>query len=203
MSGQAQTISFYIKEITNAYGDETFEVLYSTTDNNPESFIPIETYKATTVWTEMAISLPEGTKHFAIRNASFDCFGLLVDDITYYVEGEPFTMSITGYNIYVDGKLHAYVDAPATQYNVTGLNKDAHRFNVTVIYDGTVESPLSNTPSFYTGIDTINADNAGDDVVIYNTSGAIVAKGRKALQSLPSGVYVVRQNWTSKKVNLE
>lgn len=203
MSGQAQTIFFYIKEITNAYGDETFEVLYSTTDNNPESFIPIDTYKATTVWTEMAISLPEGTKHFAIRNASFDCFGLLVDDITYYVEGDPFTMSITGYNIYVDGKLHAYVDAPVTQYNVTGLNKDAHRFNVTVIYDGTVESPLSNTPSFYTGIDTINADNAGDDVVIYNTSGAIVAKGRKALQSLPSGVYVVRQNGTSKKVNLE
>ncbi len=203
MSGQAQTISFYVKEITDNYGDETFEILYSTTDNSPENFILLDTHKATTNWTEMAVSLPEGTKYFAIRNASFDCFGLLVDDITYYVEGEPFTMNITGYNIYVDGKLHAYVDAPATQYNVTGLNKDAHRFNVTVIYDGTVESPLSNTPSFYTGIDTINADNAGDDVVIYNTSGAIVAKGRKALQSLPSGVYVVRQNGVSKKVNLE
>ena len=62
LPGIAQQISFYLRAITDLYGAESFEVLVSKTDNNPESFELVESYSSEdTDWTEFTANLPEGT----------------------------------------------------------------------------------------------------------------------------------------------
>ena len=84
LSGNAQTITFYERIISN-YGDELYEVRVSTTDNDPASFTTIVKQFAdvNTEWTLQSADLPAGSKYFAIRHYSQDRFGVLIDDLTY------------------------------------------------------------------------------------------------------------------------
>ena len=72
LSGNTQTISFYVSEMTTQYGDETYEIWVSTTDNNPSSFTQLGgTYNVSLdIWAEQSVQLPAGTKYFAIRHTS-------------------------------------------------------------------------------------------------------------------------------------
>ena len=84
LSGNEQTITFWERTLSSTYGDELYEVLASTTDNNPSSFTSVKTFNdATLEWTERSAVLPAGTKYFAIRHYSNNIFGVLIDDITY------------------------------------------------------------------------------------------------------------------------
>ena len=84
LSGNEQTITFWERTLSTTYGNELYEVLASTTDNNPSSFTPVKTFEdATLTWTERSATLPAGTKYFAIRHYSNNVFGVLIDDITY------------------------------------------------------------------------------------------------------------------------
>ena len=84
LSGNEQTITFWERTLSSTYGDELYEVLASTTDNNPSSFTSVKTFNdATLEWTERSAVLPAGTKYFAIRHYSDNVFGVLIDDITY------------------------------------------------------------------------------------------------------------------------
>lgn len=84
LSGNAQTITFWERTLTEQYGNEEYEVLVSSTDNNPSSFTSVKTFAdATLDWTERSATLPAGTKYFAIRHYSDNIFGVLIDDITY------------------------------------------------------------------------------------------------------------------------
>ena len=84
LSGNEQTITFWERTLSGTYGNELYEVLASTTDNNPSSFTSVKTFAdATLDWTERSAVLPAGTKYFAIRHYSDNVFGVLIDDITY------------------------------------------------------------------------------------------------------------------------
>jgi hypothetical protein len=84
LSGNEQTITFWERTLSETYGNEEYEVLASTTDNNPSSFTSVKKFAdATLEWTERSATLPAGTKYFAIRHYSNDIFGVLIDDITY------------------------------------------------------------------------------------------------------------------------
>lgn len=84
LSGNEQTITFWERTLSSTYGNEEYEVLASTTDNNPSSFTSVKTFNdATLEWTERSAVLPAGTKYFAIRHYSNNIFGVLIDDITY------------------------------------------------------------------------------------------------------------------------
>lgn len=141
LTGEAQTIKFTARTITDAYGDETFEVLASTTDTKPESFTKVKDITTKVVeWTEFTADLPAGSKYFAIRHTSNDIFGIMIDDIVYTSS----SVTIEGYNVYVDEEF--YSDVTDTSIDLTDVPHGNHKISVTVVYENGVESaPVSVT----------------------------------------------------------
>ena len=166
LSGNAQTITFYERVITSAYGDETYEVLASSTDNNPSSFTSVATFADQVLdWTLRSADLPAGTKYFAIRHTSTDIFGLLIDDITYEIAGE----QPVSYNVYMDGNLVGNVNANNTlSYNLSNVPHGEHECSISAVYDGNIESALV-SDSFASGPKT-----ATPTITYTETNGTVV-----------------------------
>ena len=104
--GMNSSLTFWAKSYTDAYGLERYNVLVSTTDNDPASFASISgpTYlEAPLDWTEMYYDLSayDGqTIYVAIQCVSADAFIFMVDDISidYYVgTSEPEQVTFTMY----------------------------------------------------------------------------------------------------------
>lgn len=137
LSGEAQTITFWERVITAQYGPETFEVLASSTDNNPASFTSVQSFSSTsTGWLQHTATLPPGTKYFAIRHTSYDIFGLLIDDVTYV----PAPIEPVSYNIYLEGQLVGNVNANTFSYTFNNLSDGTYQCSVSAVYDGGYES---------------------------------------------------------------
>ncbi len=138
LSGNAQTISFFASEMTTQYGDETYEIWVSTTDNDPSSFTILGgTHNVSLdTWEEQLVELPAGTKYFAIRHTSPDIFGLLIDDVHY--EG---VIKPVSYNVYLDGVLAGNVLAndPLT-YDFSNQAVGEHTVEISAVYPGDIES---------------------------------------------------------------
>lgn len=76
-------LSFWARELTDQYGSEVMRILYSTTDNNPSSFMEIQTVNvSSTTWQQYSYSIPAGAKFVAFNCTSNDIFALFIDDIT-------------------------------------------------------------------------------------------------------------------------
>lgn len=154
LSGDAQTIDFYLAEITTSYGPETYEIWVSTTDNNPDSFTKLgDGYSInSTAWTPQSVNLPAGTKYFAIRHTSYDIYGMMVDDITYE------TIAPTppeSYNVYLDGEFVGNVDANTFSYTFSNVADGEHECAVSAVYPGGYESAA--IPATFTILPTPNA----------------------------------------------
>ena len=190
LSGDAQTISFYARTITNQYGAETFEVWASSTDNNVASFEKVADLSTEAVeWTEFTAALPAGTKYFAIRHTSTDVFGLLVDDVTFVASGG--AEAPASFNIYLDKSKLASVAGDKTSYtaDATGLALGEHTFALTAVYANGAESkPVTATVTITTGIHQIAAD--GKAVDIYSLDGKLVRSQATSLDGL-KGFYIV------------
>jgi len=133
LSGNAQEITFYARELTDQYGAETFEVLYSTTDNNPASFTLVESFSSTsTDWAQFSAQLPAGAKYFAIRHTSTDIFALFVDDVHYQTM---VPLPPVSYNVYLDGQLVGNVDANTFSYTFNNVASGEHQCAVSAVYD--------------------------------------------------------------------
>ena len=172
LSGEAQTISFFAKSVAKNYPDD-FEVLYSTTDNAPSSFKSLETFSQVAGgldWTEFSVQLPEGTKYFAIRDISYDCLGLMLDDITY----RKASLVVESYHIYRDGQLIGNTkDTHFTDVAEAGN----HIYQVSVVY--TVgESLLSQEASVITAITDVD----GGITTIKTQPGVILVRGAEGKQ---------------------
>lgn len=140
LSGQAQTVKFFAKA-ASPYYTEKFDVLYSTTTDDPLAFTAIgETREVKASWTEYTVELPADARYLAIRYCSFDCYGLLLDDISFSSRASGTLLS--GYKVYRDGIFvgdaakdsRMFSDIPATTEKVT--------YAVTAVYD-LGESPFS------------------------------------------------------------
>ena len=186
LTGNEQEISFFARVITDSYGDETFEVLYSTTDTDVDSFISLENmWISATSWTEFRFLLPEGTKHFAIRHTSRDVFGLLLDDVTM----EHAATAPAGYNIYVDGVMVGTTADLDYVMTIADLADGKHTFAVTAIYDSGVESaPATAVLNVDSGIDEITMD--GKPVDVYTIDGRLVRRQATSLEGL-KGLYLI------------
>ena len=186
LMGNEQEISFFARVITPDYGYESFEVLYSTSDDNIDSFVSLdEIWLDTTDWTEYTFTLPEGAKRFAIRHSSQDIFGLLLDDVTY----ERAAIAPVAYNIYVDGELVG--STPETTYELpaTGLTDGQHTFAVTAVYEGGRESaPATATIDIHSGISELAVD--GQPVDVYTIDGRLVRRQATSLEGL-KGLYLI------------
>ncbi|MBQ3324360.1 MAG: choice-of-anchor J domain-containing protein [Muribaculaceae bacterium] len=144
LTGEAQTISFWARELTDQYGTETFEVLASSTDNASTSFTLVQSLSSSvTDWAEYTAALPEGTKYFAIRHTSNDIFALFIDDITYKPAAPPTGTVPTAFNIYLDGVLVGTVNGDVTTYTIEGVEPGDYVCSVTAVYGDIESAPIS------------------------------------------------------------
>lgn len=184
LPGMAQTISFWASEASTQYGDETFEILVSSTDNEISSFTKIADGAVSSGdWTKFSYDLPEGTKYFAIRHTGNDIFAMFVDDIEFTVGGG----SITGYNVYVDEQL--YGNTEETNIDIKDLTVGGHKVSVTILYEGGVESaPVSINIDVTAIEELLSNDNPVD---IYTLDGVLVRQNATSASGLKKGVYIV------------
>ncbi len=186
LMGQEQEISFFARVITADYGYEGFEVLYSTTSDDIDSFISLEeVWLDATDWTEYTFTLPEGTKYFAIRHTAQDIFGLMLDDVTF----ERGATAPVGYNIYVDGELVGNTTETAFELPTAGLSTGKHTVAVTAVYEGGMESaPATAVFDITSGISEISMD--GQPVDVYTIDGRLVRRQATSLEGL-KGLYLI------------
>lgn len=187
LMGNEQQISFFARVITDNYGSESFEVLYSTTGNNVEDFNSLSNEWIDNIdWMEFSYILPEGTKYFAIRHTSSDIFGLMLDDISF----ERGASIPVGYNIYVDGLLVG--SAVDTQFSIDWSGYDdgnSHQLAVTAVYDGGKESsPAVVTCAPSSAI--VEVVSGGNAVDVYTIDGRLVRRQATSLDGL-NGLYLI------------
>jgi hypothetical protein len=90
------SLNFWVKSYTDEYGLESYKVLVSTSDMDPDSFTEISDppyMEAPTEWTEMSYDLSEydnKTVYVAIQCISEDQYIFMVDDISIdFIVGTP------------------------------------------------------------------------------------------------------------------
>ena len=212
LSGNAQTITFQAKSFTISW-PETFEIYYSTTDNNPESF----TQKVTDIsgfsadgyvpeaWTLFSFAVPADAKYFAIRHKTYDTLALFIDDVTYEAAPtQPEDLAITGYYVFRDGEpvtaeLHndvIYTDHPLTPE----LPDGEYEFSYTVVpvynHGAVAPSNVAKVSMTQSGIESVAAD-ADATPVYYNLQGV-----RMDSKNLTPGVYIRVKANKAEKINI-
>ena len=104
-------LSFWYRVPNDGSDPQVFEILYSTTDQEPESFVVLDrdSLAGTTDWRQFEYTLPAEAKYFAIRNCSYGSYTVaFIDDIKYTpLYGSQSKLSLKGYNVYRDDELIA------------------------------------------------------------------------------------------------
>lgn len=205
-------LSFWAAIPTDQYGEEQFEVLYSTTDTDINSFqLLSQEAKGTTEWEQFSYVLPNNAKFFAIRYISNDIFALLIDNLSYTSGNGTVDLVLEGYNVYCNGKKVNENGVTETTYEYNVEKTDTYSFNVTVVYNEG-ESLLSNTVTIESvvgiedlnklGINIYGQDNyikienvAGRTVNVYSIEGKTVCNVKSTDSNIMipahAGVYIV------------
>lgn len=213
LSGNSQTVTFYAKSFTTAW-PESFEILYSTSDNQIASLTETVTDVAgfandgtvPETWTQFSFTLPEGAMYFAIHHNCYDTVALLVDDVTYEAApSQPADLAIDGYYVFrngepVNAELHdgaLYTDTPLSPEHPDG----EYEFNYTVVpvynHGVAAESNAATVRMTHSGVTEITAD-ADANAVYYNLQGV-----RMDGTSLTPGVYIRVAGGKAEKVSVK
>lgn len=173
--GGAQTVKFFARSMQPQFL-ETMEMWYSLGGRDREDFIKAgEIPQVAADWTEYSFDVPEGAKHFALRNVSYDMFALCIDDISYIpVDPVSGNLTIDGYNIYRD-KVRLNTE-PVTETAYTDLSplSGDHTYHVTIAYTSGESTP-SNAARVSSSVDNVSA--TGTSVRITGGHGAITIDG--------------------------
>ena len=152
-----------------------YEILYSTTDNEPENFEVVieDVIEGTTAWQYHIYTLPVEAKYFAIRC----CSGLnnrivwFIDDLNYTpAYGAIGELKLNGYNVYRDDEKIGTTQSP--YFLDHSVAPGTHSYFVTANWDKG-ESLASNEYSTTTGI----ADATIADARVRTGHGAILISG--------------------------
>lgn len=198
LSEKEQEISFWANNLYIAEGKsvwvypEYFDILYSTTDTNTESFVQIgDTYtQESGTWSEYKAQLPDGAKYFAIHHkaGAKQNYLFMIDDVTYTTKN----LKVLKYNIYRDGTLLASTTAPT--YADYSAGKADHLYQVTTVYEGNLESLPVTVKGGTSGIVTINGQGTNAIQGFYTIDG-------KKLQQPIKGINLVKmQDGSVKKI---
>ncbi len=192
--GGRQTIGFKACAQSVAYGYETFEVYASpaTTAIGDFEKVMVETAVGED-WEQYYVTLPAGTRYFAIRCTSNDCLLFTLDDITYIAKGEPRQLALKGYNVYRNGRQLNSAPVTSTTFATT-RELECDRYFVTAVYDQG-ESTASNIVQLgESGIDAVITDGADAPAEYYDLRGVRVSPS-----ALTPGLYIVRRGSSAVK----
>ncbi len=143
-------------------------------------------------WREYTFDVPEGTTYFAVRCIR-RCVMLMVDDFTFAPAAtSEAPRTLTGYNVYCDGELIAFVAAPETSYTSQMAGNDA-TYYVTAVYEQGESLPSNEVNVQTTAIEEVMSDMPAD-ARIYDVQG-------RQHSELQQGVNIIRySNGTVRKV---
>lgn len=194
LTGEEQTISFFIKAFSVAYGKETFEVLYSKDGKDVKDFIKLADpnhYDTTGIgeeWTECHFTLPEGAKYFAIRHTTTNNWALMLDNISFIQSPIlPADCQLLGYNILRDGKLLNEEPISTASYIDTPLAPGTYSYQVAAVYSvgqsrysAPVEAEVTNSTAIRNAFTPVSSETA-----IYNL------QGQRMNTAVERGIYIV------------
>ena len=209
LSGETQFVSFYARSYSSSIS-EAFEVLYSTTGTDLDSFEPILKVNAVPrAWTFYEIELPAGARHFAVRYCATDAMMIMLDQFTFTPKGTPGTLTLEGFNVYRSNEL--LNDTPVEDFEFIDENPldRTASYVVTAVYtqgESSGSNAIDLTPS---GIGTIENGNItivgltgkiaitgaeGENVTIHNIAGVKVFEATATASmtvSVQPGSYIV------------
>lgn len=166
-----QKISFYAKAGNYEWGNDRFEVLYSTSDRSTSVFKPFDgVQRAGKDWKKYEYTLPANARYFAIHCVSQDEFILFIDDLKFISRRNDCVLTHTGYRIYRDGELVKELPADATSYTDKGLEGEDYRYDITAVYDSTRESARCTAYIGQSSVENI----AGSSVTVSSERGHIL-----------------------------
>lgn len=198
-------VSFYYRMPNEGSDPQVFEMMYSATDREPESFVAFDrdSIVAGTDWVRFEYTLPADAKYFAIRSCSRGSYTVaFLDDLTYTpLYGTTTDVTLLGYNVYRDNELIASGVTGCT-FTDAGAGSGNHVYNVTAVWaegesdysNGYVSSPGS---AIGQAVDApaVRVASAGGSVVVTGASGKAVGiyalDGRKLFGCTGSDVTTV------------
>lgn len=195
LNGNEQTISFWAKSLFEKNDTasllESFEVLASTTEPTiaalkaaglSDNAVPADQ------WKNYNVTLPAGTKYFAIHCNSKNKFMFMLDDVTY----SPAPLVLKGYRIYRDGKLVKTLDGAENTNYTDNEAGEGGVYTVTALYEEG-ESNFSDPKTITTGIENINSDiRSNEGNYRYNISGQRVSDDYKGIVIQDGKKFVVK-----------
>lgn len=127
-------ISFWYRMPNDGSDPQKFEMMYSTTDSEPESFQAFDSGEIAfgTDWVYFEFTLPRDARYFAVRSCSEGSYTVaFLDDITYTpLYGSTTKLTLNGYNVYRDDELIAE-NVSGTEFTDKGAATAIHQYNVT------------------------------------------------------------------------
>ena len=174
-------VSFWYRMPNEGSDPQKFEILYSTTDQEPENFTAFDSDAITfgTDWHYFEYTLPADARYFAIRSCSEGAYTVaLLDDLTCTpLVGSTTELTLEGYNVYRDNELIAAKVAD-TAYNDNEAPAGQHIYNVTAAW----KEGESNYSNAAIGSSTgLGVDNVTTSVDVRTSTGAILINGADGL----------------------
>lgn len=218
------TIEFYAKTPEPFWGFEKFEVLYSTTNDDPKSFTALSngTLSAPADWTLFTFELPANTVYFAIHYVTEDGYVMYIDDLKYVQKLSQEGFELTGYRLYRNGTiLGDYDTATLASTDSSDLADGLYTYGLSSLYaNGKESAPVTATVQIgQSGIDNPEAADVrvtvndrvitvyapGSMKTVTDLSGRVLAAEDKDCDELSvavnaSGVYLVTVNKRSYKL---
>lgn len=186
LSGREQTISFWYQAPSpGGVMAEYFYIQTSTTDTDLDSFTPLgdDLYEVKTSeydddWREFTVTLPAGTKYFAINrnDGPDDGMWFMIDDITY----EKVKKLPVSYNVYCDHQLVANIPGNSVTYSFETTIEDTHEYSLTAVYSNGVESEPITVITSPLGVDNVTL-NVAKDAKRFNIAGQRVTNNHKGI----------------------
>lgn len=213
-------ISFYYRQPLELYAPAKFEILYSTTDQDPIEFEVIGSGEVedNSGYYHFEFTLPDDAKYFAIKSCSTDnYFAALLDDLSYTpLEGATKELTLVGYNVYRNGEKIAdgvketkYTDNGAVGdvvYHVSAVWKEgeSNPFGPCSLSAEVNDNMIDTSVFVKTLPGAVYVKSAyGTDLVICSVSGVAVFNSHvesDAIISLEPGVYVLNAGGKTYKV---
>lgn len=190
LSGEAQDISFWAKELMTRFGAEKLEVLVSATDREISDFTLVKSFELNNAdaWDQYVVSLPEGSLYFALRVVTADGYMCMIDDIRF-IAGS--CHEITGYNIYRNNSLIGSTGASVLLYH-DAEGRETDRYNVTAVYATGEESAYSNTVQLREESLHVTTAESLFPTDIYGIDGRLVRREARNFDGLLPGIYIAK-----------
>ncbi|MCQ2255982.1 MAG: choice-of-anchor J domain-containing protein [Bacteroidaceae bacterium] len=174
LNEKSQKITLYAANY-DIKAPEVFEILYSMTDTQPESFIRIgaERRVADGQWHPFTATLPTGARYFAIHHYTDadNAYMLRLDDISFTK-----ALEVESYDIYLNGE---FVENTTDCQYVVNSPSDTDGYSVAVRYtDGSVSKPLAVEVEIVDAIEGVHADRA-ENSAIYNVAGQRITASKR------------------------